>query len=530
MKKNLIIILADQLRKDYVGCYGNPYVNTPNLDNLATSGGRFDNCYVNNPISMPNRLSIFRGQYPRNHGMWTNGLMLPGELPTIADTLKKHGYNTCNIGKMHFQPTDCGKETPIVSREDHRYWQEVGDNIDWYGPYWGFDHVELTIGHATRPIAHYGKWFHENGGTDDMAKAKKMEGFKHCPVTTMPEELHDSIFIGERSAEYIKEQSDLDKPFFLVASFPDPHHPFNPPYETALRYKDAPVKLPINEDDTLETRPDHYKHHQMGIWHRAGVHKVIEGMGEEEQKQVEKNISLISEFMDKEILEGLGLLTQGGDKEKADIATISEEERNQRIRNTYAMVDLIDQGIGKIIKALKETGELENTIIVFSADHGELMGDHGLWLKGPFFYDGLVNVPLIISGPGVENISTKALASSIDIYPTCCDLLEIPIPYSCDGISLKPALNGEYPRKECLIEYRNGYFDSDINTMVYIDEKYKFVQYENGAYELTDRINDPEENNNIAENHPELVAKYRERMLMKILKTGSKYPDQISHA
>lgn len=81
--------------------------------------------------------------------------------------------------------------------------------------------------------------------------AQKVEGFDACPVTTMPEELHDSMFIGERSADYIREHANSDKPFFLVASFPDPHHPFQPPLETAKRYQDAPVKYPVNEDDEL---------------------------------------------------------------------------------------------------------------------------------------------------------------------------------------------------------------------------------------------------------------------------------------
>jgi arylsulfatase A-like enzyme len=532
MKKNLIIIMADQQRKDYLGCYGNSYVQTPQIDLLAESGVQFENCFVNNPICMPNRLSIFTGRYPSNHGMWTNGLMLPHMLPTIADLLKDNGYTTCNIGKMHFEPTDCGGSAPIVSREDHRYWQHVGDDIDWYGPYWGFDHVELTVGHATRPIAHYGKWFHENGGTDDMAKAKNIEGFEFCPVTSMPERLHDSMFIGERSANYIKEHAESEDPFFLVASFPDPHHPFNPPYELAKKYKDTPVKMPVNEKDSLETRPKHYKQQQLGIWHRAGILQETQDMTQEERTQVQKNHSVISEFMDTEILEGLGLLTSGGSARKLDDKIVSEKERNQRIRNTYAMVDLIDRGIGKIIDALKETGELENTVIVVTADHGELMGDHGLWLKGPFFYDGLINVPLIICAPGVKPANVQALVSSIDIFPTCCELLGIDAPKAYDGVSQVSALHGGNPRESCMIEYRNGYFDRDVNTMVYIDDQYKFVQYQNGDYELTNRINDPEENMNIAYNgkNAELVAKYRAKMLMMVLDSGTRFPNQMSHA
>ncbi len=532
-KKNIILIMADQQRKDFLGCYGNPYVRTPNIDAIASRSVQFDQCFVNNPICMPNRMSIFTGMYPRNHGMWTNGLMLPHTLPTLADTLAGQGYHTCSIGKLHFEPTDCGDKAPMGSREDHRYWKQVGDDIDWYGPYWGFEHVEFTVGHATTPIAHYGKWFHENGGTDEMAQAKKIPPFDCCGVTTMPERLHDSIFIGERSADYIHQHVGDEEPFFLVASFPDPHHPFNPPYETALRYKDVPVKLPVNEDDDLATRPIHYRQQQQGVWHRAGILKETPDMTEEEKAQVKKNVEIISEFMDEKILAGLGLLTRGGStEEKLESNRVEAQERDQRIRNTYAMVDLIDQGVGKILDALKETGSLEDTIIVVTADHGELMGDHGVWLKGPFFYDGLVNVPLMIAAPGVEPGQTCALTSSIDIYPTICELAGVQAPRWCDGVSQVPALSGEEVRRSCLIEYRNGYFENDVNTMGYIDEDYKFIQYQNGACELTDRKKDPQENVNLAADpaNAALVTQYREKMLMAMLGTGTKFPDQICHA
>ena len=525
--------MADQLRKDYLGCYGNPYVETPNIDHMARGGMRFNQCFVNNPICMPNRMSIFTGMYPHNHGMWTNGLLLPHTLPTLADTLKAEGYRTCNIGKMHFSPTDCGEKAPLVAgMEDHRYWKKKGDNIDWFGPYWGFDHVELTVGHATRPIAHYGKWFHENGGIDDMAKAKPTREFDCCPVTSMPAKLHDSAFIGDRSAAYIREQAGENVPFFLVASFPDPHHPFNPPREVAEKYKNAPVKQPVNEQDSLETRPTHYKQHQTGVWHRAGILQETEDMNDVQRAQVQKNLSIIRELMDEEILAGLGLLTGGSAGEKQRNNIIDERERDQRIRNTYAMVDLIDRGIGQILQALNDTCQMENTVILFTADHGELMGDHGVWLKGPFFYDGLISVPLIISSAGTSGGETDALASSVDIFPTCCDLLGVDIPRQCEGVSQTEALRGGKPRSNCLIEYRNGYFESDVNTIGYIDSQYKFIQYQNGSCELTDRINDPEENINLAAgpNGLELVSRYREKLLMGILESGSRFPSQISHA
>ena len=532
-KKNLVLIMCDQLRKDFLGCYGNEYVNTPNIDSLAAHSTVFDNCYVNNPICMPSRMSIFTGLYPHNHNQWTNGNQLEHPLRTIADHLHDNGYHTGSIGKLHFQCTDCGKNAPHISMEDHRLWEEKGDNIDWYGPYWGFEHVEFTSGHATKPLAHYGKWYHEHGGKDEWAVAKPVEGFDACPVTTMPESLHDSMFVGERAAAYISEHANDDQPFFLTASFPDPHHPFNPPLETALRYKDVPVKMPVNEEDDLHTRPRHYHYHQYGVWHRAGLLHPLPDMPEEDKAKCGKCADQIAQFMDEKILQGLGLLTHGDSSgEEYKPSVLSAHERDQRIRNTYAMVDLIDKGVGKILDALKESGALEDTVIIFTADHGELMGDHGLWLKGPFFYDGLVNVPLMMRTPEDNASVTEALASSVDIYPTCCELLGVPVPRSCDGMSQAAALRGEKVRTECLFEYRNGYFENDVYTLGYVDEKYKFIQYQNGDVEMTDRINDPEENVNIVYNgaNPELLAEYRNKLLNMMLNTASKFPEQYCHA
>lgn len=532
-KKNLVLIMCDQLRKDFLGCYGNEYVNTPNIDSLAAHSTVFDHCYVNNPICMPSRMSIFTGLYPHNHNQWTNGNQLEHPLRTLADHLHDNGYHTGSIGKLHFQCTDCGKNAPHISMEDHRFWEEKGDNIDWYGPYWGFEHVEFTSGHATKPLAHYGKWYHEHGGKDEWAVAKPVEGFDACPVTTMPENLHDSMFVGERAAAYISEHANDDQLFFLTASFPDPHHPFNPPLETALRYKDVPVKMPVNEDDDLHTRPRHYHYHQYGVWHRAGLLHPLPDMPEEDKEKCGKCADQIAQFMDEKILQGLGLLTHGDSSgEEYKPSVLSAHERDQRIRNTYAMVDLIDKGVGKILDALKKSGALEDTVIIFTADHGELMGDHGLWLKGPFFYDGLVNVPLMMHTPEDNASVTEALASSVDIYPTCCELLGVPTPRSCDGMSQAAALRGEKIRTECLFEYRNGYFENDVYTLGYVDEKYKFVQYQNGDVEMTDRINDPEENVNIVYNgaNPELLAEYRNKLLNMMLNTASKFPEQYCHA
>lgn len=530
--KNIVLIMCDQLRKDYLGAYGNPYVCTPNIDSLASEAYVFENNYVCNPICMPNRMSLFTGMYPHNHGMWTNGLMPSQQLPTIANTLHDAGYDTCSIGKLHFEPTDCFEHSPRGSREDHRVWEEIGDNIDWYGPYWGFDHVELTIGHATKPIAHYGKWYHEHGGNNDMAKAKLIAPFTFCPVTTMPEQLHDSTFIGERCADYIMKRTDSEKPFFLLASFPDPHHPFNPPLETARKYINAPIKTPIAEDDDLKTRPLHYSYHQNGAWHRAGVIKEVEGMTESERQKVKENMSLLQSFLKIDDPTSCSLIGgESSNARKKGSGHISNEERNERIRNTYAMIELIDKSVGRIVEALKKAGKYEDTIIVFTSDHGELMGEHGLWLKGPFFFDGLINVPLIICNHNHEARS-NAYSSTIDIYPTLCSLAGVKTPSYIDGRTIINQNGSINSREQCLFEYRNGYFDHDNYSIGIVNENYKFIQYQDGQCELTDRKKDIEERINVAdaEQYSDVLNSCKLTILKEVLNSGIKYPEQISNA
>lgn len=322
-------------------------------------------------------------------------------------------------------------------------------------------------------------------------------------TTRMPEALHDSSYIGERSAEYIRKKKEENEPYFLTVSFPDPHHPFNPPQETAKRYEGALVYEPRAEGDEMLSRPGHYREYRAGTWNPAGT-------PEEKYQNKSSNVPLAW----------------------SKKAPVSEEEKKKRIRNTYAMIDLIDRAVGRIIETLEELGELDHTILIFTSDHGELMGDHGLWKKGPFFFDGELRVPLLIYDPDFKQngTATRSLASSIDIYPTVFDLLGKEWPEYIDGVSLVPAMEQRVSREFCLAEYRTGFIPHDLHANIFIDEEYKFIQYNTGECELTDRKNDPDELNNLAadEKNHALVEKYREKLLLSLLNTAPKYPERIS--
>lgn len=491
---NILFIMTDQQRWNSLGCHGSATARTPNIDALAASGVSFDRYYCANPICTPNRISLFSGMYPRSHGVFTNGLEPNGERPTIAAHLSAHGYRTASIGKIHFTPFG-GR---AGNMESGHLWSESPQLArTWNGPYWGFDHVELTIGH-TQPIAHYGRWFSQQGGTPDMLEINRPATLpaeaSGTGTTRVPASLHSSSFVGTRTVEWL-EQRDRSTPFFLVASFPDPHGPFDPPEEVAARFDPHDVTMPIREEGELASRPQHYRDHFRGAWHRRGLH-------------------------DPQHPEG-----------------IDEATTRHRIAYTDAMVSLVDDNVGKILAYLEDSGERENTIVVFTTDHGELLGDHGLWAKGPFFYEQLVRLPLIVSVPGGTSGKTDNLLSTVDIVPTLCDLAGIDVPYWVDGVSAASTLRGDEvnaaaTRDECLIEYRTGYeWTDEISAYVVVGSDRKYVRYRSGSEELTDLVADPLERTNIvADVHESERNAWRERLIDVLKKTEPRWPRQITHA
>lgn len=205
----------------------------------------------------------------------------------------------------------------------------------------------------------------------------------------------------------------------------------------------------------------------------------------------------------------------------------------ERTRHTYAMIDNIDRNIGKVIDELETLDLLDDTIIVFASDHGELLGDHGLWLKGPFFYEGLINTPLLMRVPGYQQRICGQLISSVDLAPTIYDLLGLEIPLYIDGVSQVETLKNEEVvcRDSCVVEYRNGYH-CDVNVNALVTKSYKFVQYENGEAEYTDLAVDPSESVNRANDpawHCQVLDAARS-LLIQQLKNKSKGAVQYGHA
>lgn len=479
-KPNVLLILTDQERKDSMGCYDGIGASTPNLDGLASRGCLYHRCYVANPICTPNRVSLFTGLSPSGHGRFTNGLPFYNEPPTLTGIFCDNGYQTANFGKVHFEPygAPADKSTESVQR-----WKEIGDDVNWTGPYYDFEHVEFTLGH-THPLAHFGKWFHENGGNDNMLKNKATGRMHDTGVRKVPSKLHDSTFIAERTEWFLKEGRDKNKPFFAVASFPDPHHPFNPPEDIAHLFDPEEMGTAINSDD-LDLRPERYNEHFRGGWSRSGH------------------------------------------KEENSPDGYTEKEIALRRAYTAAMVHLIDRSVGRILDALDAEGLTDDTIIIFTTDHGELLGDHGLFYKGPFFYEPLVNIPLIMTGPGIEPSTSCELVSTIDILPTVMGLCGIKTPWWCRGVDINKV------KEDCKhIEYRNGFLEMDVQHAVLVTSQYKYVHSCDGGRELVDLLNDPLEQHNLAGNaqYDDIEKQLQDKLITRLLSSAPPFPEQVCHA
>jgi arylsulfatase A-like enzyme len=486
--RNILFFCTDQQRKDSLGCYGHPSAATPNIDALAAGGLRFEQNIVAHPICMPSRLSMMTGMHPRNHGLWTNGLLVDPLPLTLPEHLRRQGFATASIGKIHFQPTG-GDER---SWESRKRWPDGCDAYANTGPYAGFEHVELTLGHGAQVVGHWGAWFRQRGGTDEMRELiRDPDVPESSGVRPMPVELHPTMFVAERGAELIRGLAAQDRPFFVSISFPDPHHPFDPPAEAAEGIEPADQPPPIGGPEDLATRPAHYMLRHEHAWGRRG---------RIDPPPVPGGISL-------------------------------EQTAILRARTT-AMVNLIDRGVGRILTELDDAGIRDETLIVFTSDHGDYLGDHGIWGKGPFCYRSVINTPLIVSGPGVDSgVSTKLL-SDVDLAPTFCEAAGVePLPFA-DGVSQwAHCCDADQPTREtALIEHRNGHGDADVASAMLVTEDATYVRYQDGQEELSDLAADPQEHRNHASEQPDRCRALRTRLLDKMLATQSRGPEQISNA
>lgn len=512
---NVLFIITDQQRADHLGCSGNQILKTPNIDKFANEGVRFTNAYVANPMCMPNRATLLTGLYPNMHGLRSNGINLPTNVPTITQALQNKGYHTINVGKMHLQWHFLPFRRKSSSAEHAAKW----DDIDTFSkmkeifnsPYYGFDEVEITIGHGDICGGHYLDWLKEKvlnntsfmkeliGKTtfenertifNDLLKLRrKRKPFTFIYETEMPEELYPTTFVAERTIAFLERYAKGEygnKPFFMHCSFPDPHHPVGPPGRYNEMYKSEDINLPPSFIDI-----ENMYHHKF-----------------------------LGQYLKKPPFRGT-LLRES-----------TEEEVQKFTALTYGALSMIDHGVGKILTSLEKLGLTDNTMVIYTSDHGDLMGDHGMCLKGPNPFNGVLQVPLIWKVPGLTKTAiSDSLVSSIDIPKTILNLLGIGQrrqPPDMQGYDITPILDNPNMkiRNCCLIEEDEEVDPYKIRLRHLVTEDYKITLYEGlrDYGDIFDRKNDPNELHNLWYEDKDLRNELVNELFHENLKAQSCYP------
>lgn len=505
-KPNILFIHTDQQRADSMGCYGNPIVRTPNIDRLAAGGVLFENAYCTHPLCMPSRATLLTGRYMRAHGLYRNGIALDEGEVLISDVLKRAGYRTGLLGKAHFtpykgdpktQPESVQVNNGVSHEECWDYWSRFE------GPYYGFDHVRMAMGHGSYGMmgGHYGLWVHREHPekvalfSQDAALEPTDPRYPSWK-SAVPPEIHSSTWITDRTIEFIRDSAADGQPFYAWVGYQEPHEPFNPPKPYCDMYRPEDVRLPARRD---------------GEW------------GAEAPEHVRFYL------------------------QRAKWGEITEAKAREIIAHYYANVTLVDDCVGRVVAYLQEAGLYDNTIIVFTSDHGEWLGDHGLWLKGAVHARGLTQIPLIVRWPGADRpgLRVGGVASLVDVMPTLLDAAGADIPYGVQGGSLRAVLGGQATgtRDYALVEHRhepyriNRQFEEDgavinrgerdfyIKTLV--TDRYRLSHIPGSDYgELFDLAEDPDELHNLWHAEPELRKELQLKLLDALIETEDPLPQR----
>lgn len=458
-RPNVLLITADHMRRDALGCNGNDFVQTPHLDRLAARGVTCANSYTPNPICVPARAAITTGNYPHiATGNKGNSGRIGDDQIKIAQHFSDAGYFSLAIGKLHYVPYSPPGEPRLLHGFEHAELCEEGRILSSFDP----------TGQM-RGLEDYHDWLHQTGwGGYERAHAIGNNDV-HAAASPLPEEFHEESWVATRTIANLDAhlRDNPEQPFFTWASFTKPHAPYDPPRPWDAMYDPREVPPPIGDCDLLSDRDPMYRHWPVAYgWDRMSPEAI----------------------------------------------------QNSRA-HYYGLVSFHDHNIGRIIAWLDDAGQLDNTIVVYSCDHGDLLGDFRCFFKCNMF-EGSVGVPLIFAGPGVAaQGSIDALAGLQDILPTVAELTANPLPREVMGESLASVLNGSED------SVREIYVSQSLETpnqrYMVRTQRWKYVYHElGGVEELYDEIEDPRELVNLASERSEVVSELRGALLDWVRENG----------
>ncbi len=472
-RPNILILYTDQQRWDALGANGNPDVRTPHLDRLAAEGVNFDHCFVQNPVCMPSRVSFLTGQYPATLGITHMGVPVPPETVTLPRMLRPYGYVSANIGKLHFLPH---------ANRDHR---EVH-------PDYGFDQLEIADEPGLYEDA-YRAWVRRRApeqldrvslGLPPAAETWRRTMGLRDPVPHPAErypkralafrgtgDVTHTAFVAEQAIEFIGQHRD--RPWLCVAGFYSPHAPWVAPQAFLDLYDPAHLRLPAFPPavDARRGRPVEETPH-----------------------------------------------------DSAAVTAASDVELRAARHGYYAMVSEVDHHAGRILARLDDLGLAEETIVVFTSDHGEWLGEHLRYGKGYPGDDAVSRVPLVWRWPGGvarPGRTSRALVEAVDVVPTLLECAGIQIPPRLQGRSLAPLLAGDAPdgdRDSALMEHAGW---KNLRTA-----RYRYVVEAGGKEVLFDLAADPGEYADLAGDpaHAGILAELRGRLLQRLIERERPLP------
>lgn len=402
-RPNVLLITTDQHRADHLGCAGDRLLVTPHLDALAQRGVMFERCHVASPVCMPNRAALMTGRMPSVAGVRMNGVPLPLQTRTFVDQLREAGWTTALIGKAHLQPMTArpaawrgqGEGSRDQATSDLRVGEAYGQEsvMRWADPahrlrlpYYGFEHAQLCLEHGDQVGGDYERWLRAQGADPARLCGRGNALPAEVPAvldawrTRLPEELHPTRYVALRTIEWLRAHqagAQREQPFFVHCSFPDPHHPFNPPGRYWDLFDPADVTLPAH-------------------------------CGAATPADVPLKRALHAE-------QAAGQRPMGTSRAIA----VTPAEARVAIALNHGAIAFIDEAVGRVLEHLRVSGLDRSTVVIFTSDHGDFMGDHGLLNKGPLHYQGLLRVPLIWAdpqeGPGGRD---PRLCSTLDLATT----------------------------------------------------------------------------------------------------------------
>jgi arylsulfatase A-like enzyme len=469
MGRKILFVTTDQQRYDTLGCNGGTLARTPVVDALAAEGIRYERAVPQSVVCMPSRSTMLTGQHPTTHGVWMNGVPLPVDAPSVATVLHDAGYRTALVGKAHFEPFF----DPFVRFTENAI--SPGTTPP-HGTHRGFEHLELAT-HGPAGALNYARWLRQEhpeavagfyavvdrdlrvnaeGGGDTGAPQVK--------ANPIPREWYHTDWVADRTIAWLDSLDEVDD-WFCWMSFPDPHHPWDPPESEMGRvdWRDVPLPVGYPEDAAtreaiLDAKPRHWR-----LWYDGTLVSNFEAPA----KWVPKTLT-------------------------------ADQVREVNARNAVEC-ELIDEALGRVLAAIAARGWDDDVDVVFTTDHGELQGDFGLLFKGPYHVDGLMRLPLVWRPARSAAVAPAVVASPVglvDLAPTFCSIAGLEPNDWMQGSEL-PQSEARATNERVLTEWDSELFGVDVHVRTITRDRWVCTAYRPGTAhdgtegELYDLVDDP---------------------------------------